>query len=167
MYAGAGIAAIPAVLNLVTVVKSMIEGTSSSLPPSVLSGFVLGAIFIFVAALGSAATGLTRLMLFAVGLLCAASLLDTGLWIWMAVMNRRGKAWARLTAIALFALYVVNFGLLIRSMLLGAALPRSSGTLLILDNALVAFVGLAAIILLLTRQATAYFQQASRAAPRQ
>lgn len=162
MYAGAGITTIPAVLNLVTVLKSMIEGTTSSLPPTVLSGFVLGTILIFVAALGRAATVRTRLILLAVGLLSAASLVDTALWILMAVMNRRGRDWARLTAIALFALYVVNFGLLVRSMLLGAVLPHFPGILLILDNALATFIGLAAIILLLTKQSASYFQQVSR-----
>lgn len=75
-----------------------------------------------------------------VALVIAISLLFVGLWIWMAIMNLRGRAWARVLASVLFALDCPLFLL---------ALAGSGGDLVaLLPTATVWLIGLGAVVLL-------------------
>jgi hypothetical protein len=75
-------------------------------------------------------------------------LLGVGLWIWMAMANKRGAKWARITA-------TVFFGLDTLSLL--ASIARPEALLSRLVGVVVWLIGLGAIILLWQRRSSEYF----------
>ena len=93
-----------------------------------------------------------------------------GVWIWMAVMNGRGRNWARITATVLGALSLAaslsSVGNLAGNAALGGAtMPMSAGNvvLAVLDPLLV----IAILVLLWLRPSSAYFSAVGAARQRQ
>ncbi|EGD45583.1 hypothetical protein NBCG_00060 [Nocardioidaceae bacterium Broad-1] len=93
-----------------------------------------------------------------------------GVWIWMAVMNGRGRNWARITATVLGALSLAaslsSVGNIAGNAALGGAtMPMSAGNvvLAVLDPLLV----IAIVVLLWLRPSSAYFSAVGAARQRQ
>ncbi|MBG6094266.1 hypothetical protein [Nocardioides luteus] len=93
-----------------------------------------------------------------------------GVWIWMAVMNGRGRNWARITATVLGALSLATSlssvgNLAGNAALGGATMPMSAGNvvLAVLDPLLV----IAILVLLWLRPSSAYFSAVGAARQRQ
>jgi hypothetical protein len=76
-------------------------------------------------------------------------LIGVGLWIWMAVANKRGGNWARITATVFFGLNTV-------SLLVGLARPQAVASRLV--GLLIWLIGLGAIIMLWRRESTEFFK---------
>jgi hypothetical protein len=128
MYAGAVVSALSLIVGLVTVgsLRDSLHKSQPKLTPNQLHELqtvvVVGSIFIGV--------------------------LSIGLWIWMALMNKAGKSWARTVAAVLFVLYTLYLLFVVaRTGALGSALVPILTWLL----------GLGAIIYLWRKDATAYF----------
>jgi hypothetical protein len=85
---------------------------------------------------------------FYVTLSVVTGLIGIGLWILMAVMNRRGHSWARIVATVLFGLYTLL-------LLLGVA--RAGAAVGTLVSLLTWLIGLVTVVLLWRRQSSAYF----------
>jgi len=81
-------------------------------------------------------------------ILIIGALIAIGLWIWMAQANGRGLAWARV-------LSAVFFGISTLSLLLALVAARTVGTLII--GVIIWLVGLAAIILLFSKESGPFF----------
>ena len=135
MYAGAEVSAVSLIVGLATVgsLRDSLHKAQPKLTPAQLhdlqSIVVVGSIFIGV--------------------------ISIGLWVWMAVMNKAGKSWARIVATVLFGLNTLF-------LLLGVARAgAAAGTLV---SILTWAIGLGAVIYLWRRDATAYFNpQAAQA----
>lgn len=80
--------------------------------------------------------------------------LGTGLWIWMAIMNDKGKKWARVVATVFFAIAVLSTGL----GLLGTT-PVSTMSKVV--NVISLLVGLGAIVLMYRPESSRYYEQMS------
>ncbi|MEV6768149.1 hypothetical protein AB0N05_05890 [Nocardia sp. NPDC051030] len=90
------------------------------------------------------------------------ALISIGLWIWMAFANRAGKNWARITSTVFFGLYSLSMLLTVVSFFL----PTSDTPVISTIFGFVTwFVGLAALILLWTKQSSTYFRPAPTYAP--
>jgi hypothetical protein len=76
-------------------------------------------------------------------------LIGIGLWVWMAMANKRGGNWARITA-------TVFFGLNTLSLLAGFARPEPLASRLV--GLLIWLIGLGAIVLLWRSDSTAFYQ---------
>jgi hypothetical protein len=76
-------------------------------------------------------------------------LIGIGLWLWMAVANKRGGNWARITA-------TVFFGLNTLSLLAGFARPEPLASRLV--GLLIWLIGLGAIVMLWRAESTAFFK---------
>ena len=76
-------------------------------------------------------------------------LIGVGLWLWMAVANKRGGNWARITASVFFALNTV-------SLLVGLARPQPLANRLV--GLLIWLIGLGAIVMLWRADSTAFFK---------
>ncbi|WP_433561542.1 hypothetical protein ACQP1O_28630 [Nocardia sp. CA-151230] len=85
---------------------------------------------------------------FVVGIVIA--LISVGLWIWMAIANRAGKNWARITGAVLFGLYTLST--------LATVTMSSSTAFSALLDVLTWLAGLATVILLWIKQSSAYFR---------
>jgi hypothetical protein len=88
-------------------------------------------------------------------------LIGAGIWIWMAVSNKAGKNWARITSTVFFGLdclvlllVLIGAGALI-SLTNGAA--TAAVVLALVAAVIVWLVGLGAIILLWRKESSAYF----------
>jgi hypothetical protein len=127
MYAGAVVSALSLIVFLATVgsLRSSLHNANPKLT----------------------ATQLHDLQTFFVVGSVAFDVVSAGLWIWMALMNKAGKAWARIVATALFALYTII--LLLDLLRAGAA----GGLIIILTW----LIGLGAIILLWRKDSSEYF----------
>jgi hypothetical protein len=73
-------------------------------------------------------------------------LISIGLWVWMALMNKAGKSWARIVATVLFGLYTLYLLFVIRAGA-GALVPI-----------LTWLTGLGALILLWRKDSGEYFR---------
>ncbi len=145
-------------------------------PPSVLNAVRLmyvGAILSGVAAvIGLTAVGSVRTTLrdqtnpalsasqvnlavnFFIGGVVVVGLIGIGLWLWMAVKNKAGRNWARITSTVFFALSTL--------LLLGSiARPGTAPSRIV--NILGWVIGLGTVILLWQRQSSDYFK--GQAAP--
>ena len=129
MYAGAVVSALSLVVGLVTIgsLRSALHKanpsyTSSQLHTAEVASVVLIVIF---------------------------GLIGVGLWIWMAMANKRGANWARITASVFFGLDTLS---------LVASIARPEALLSRLVGLLVWLIGLGAIILLWQRQSSEYFK---------
>jgi hypothetical protein len=76
-------------------------------------------------------------------------LVGIGFWVWMALANKRGLSWARITA-------TVFFGLNTLSLVAGFARPEPLASRLV--GLLIWLIGLGAILLLWRAESTAFFQ---------
>ncbi len=85
-------------------------------------------------------------------------LIGTGLWIWMAVMNDKGRNWARITA-TVFGGLGLAFGLL---GLVGGAFGAQPTMLNLVITVLNLVVALATIILLWDRRSSEWFEAPRR-----
>jgi hypothetical protein len=128
MYAGAVVSALSLIVGLATVgsLRDSLHKAQPKLTPAQLhdlqSIVVVGSIFIGVVSIG--------------------------LWIWMALMNKAGRPWARIVATVLFGLDTLF-------LLLGVA--RSGAAAGTLVSILTWAIGLGAVIYLWRRDASAYF----------
>ncbi len=133
MYAGAAISAIFFIIGLIT--NARLRSALRSAPHSLTGGQ-------FNADVGKA-VGVVALLI--------------GLWVWMALANRRGRSWARIVATILFGLDTLRLLLSVRQQ------PHLTVNLLV--QILIWLVGLSAIILIWNRESSAYYQTVS-ATPR-
>jgi pheromone shutdown protein TraB len=128
MYAGAVVSAVSLVVGLATIggLRESLHKNDPKLTPSQLHNLQT------VVVVGSVAIGL----------------ISIGLWVWMALMNKAGKSWARIVASVLFGLDTLF-------LLLGVARAgAAAGTLV---SILTWLIGLGAIIYLWRKDASAYF----------
>jgi len=128
MYAGAVVSALSLIVGLVTIggLRDSLHKSQPTLTPTQLHNLqtvvVVGSVFI--------------------------GLVSIGLWVWMALMNKAGKSWARIVATVLFGLDTVF-------LLLGVARAgAAAGTLV---SILIWLIGLGATILLWRKDSSAYF----------
>jgi hypothetical protein len=75
-------------------------------------------------------------------------LISIGLWVWMALMNKAGKSWARIVATVLFVLDTLF-------LLLGLARAGAAASSLV--SILTWLIGVGAIILLWRKDSSGYF----------
>jgi len=126
MYAGAVVSALSLIVGLATVgsLRDSLHKAQPSLTPTELhqleTVLVVGSVVI--------------------------ELISIGLWVWMALMNKAGKSWARIVAAVLFGLYTVYLLFVIRAGA-GALVPI-----------LTWLIGLGALILLWRKDSSAYFR---------
>ncbi len=132
MYAGAVVSALSLIVGLVTVgsLRDSLHKAQPSLTATQLHNLqtvvIVGSIFI--------------------------GLISIGLWIWMALMNKAGKSWARIIATVLFGLDTLF-------LLLGVARAgAAAGTLVSIVTWL---IGLGAVIFLWRRDSSEYFTAVS------
>jgi hypothetical protein len=128
MYAGAVVSALSLIVGLATVgsLRSSLHKSDPSLTTSQLHNLqtvvVVGSVFIGV--------------------------ISIGLWVWMALMNKAGKSWARVVSTVLFGLDTLF-------LLLGVARAgAAAGTLV---SILTWLIGLGAVIFLWRKDSSAYF----------
>ncbi|MEP7160921.1 MAG: proline-rich domain-containing protein [Dermatophilaceae bacterium] len=89
----------------------------------------------------------------ALGTALVAGLIGVGLWILMAVMNGKGKSWARVVATIFFVISVLSF-------VASLAQPQSLTSRLL--SILTVAVGAGAIYYLYQRESTAFYEASSR-----
>jgi hypothetical protein len=132
MYAGAVVSALSLIVGLVTI-GSLRDSLHKSYPTFTVSQLHSLQMVLVV---GSVVFGL----------------ISIGLWVWMALMNRAGKSWARIVATVLFGLDTLF-------LLLGVARAGAAAGALV--SILTWLIGLGAIIFLWRRESTEYFNAAS------
>jgi hypothetical protein len=97
----------------------------------------------------------------ALGFTIVFGLIQVALWIWMAMANRAGRNWARITATVFFGISCVSLLLTLGSAAAGAAdnaFSAGSATVPgLIVTALNWLAGLAAVILLWNKRSSAYF----------
>jgi hypothetical protein len=135
MYAGAVVSAVSLVVGLATVssLRTALHKSDPSLTPSQLHNLQT------IVVAGSVAVGL----------------ISIGLWVWMALMNKAGKSWARIVATVLFGLDTLF-------LLLGVARAGAAASSLV--SILIWLIGLGAVILLWRKDSGEYI--AAQSAPR-
>ena len=134
MYAGAVVSALSLIVGLATVgsLRRALHKSDPTLTSAQLHNLQT------VVVVGSVAIGV----------------ISIGLWVWMAVMNKAGKSWARIVATVLFGLNTLF-------LLLGVARAgAAAGTLV---SILTWLIGLGAVIYLWRKDASEYFT--ARSAP--
>ena len=122
--------------------------------PSILDAQEMADVFVPIIQIGGAVFGLVFL----------------GLWVWMAIMNGKGRNWARITATVFGALSLAgslsSVGNIAGNAALGGAtmpMPTASVVLSVLDPLLV----IAILVLLWVRPSSAYFSAVGAARKRQ
>jgi len=128
MYTGAVISAVSLILGLATVgsLRDSLRKSNPTLTPAQLHSLQI------VFLVGSVVIGL----------------ISIGLWVWMALMNKAGKSWARIVAAVLFGLYTLYL------LFVAARAGVVAGALVPI---LTWLIGLGAIIYLWRRDASEYF----------
>ena len=128
MYAGAVVSGLSLIIGLATVgsLRSALHKSDPSLTPSQLHNLQT------VVIVGSVAIGL----------------ISIGLWVWMALMNKAGKSWARIVGTVLFGLDTLF-------LLLGLA--RAGAAAGTLASIITWLIGLGAVIYLWRKDASEYF----------
>ena len=136
MYAGAVVSAVSLVVGLATVgsLRTALHKSQPTLTPTQLHDLQT------IVVVGSVVIGL----------------ISIGLWVWMALMNKAGKSWARIVATVLFGLDTLF-------LLLGVARAGAAASSLV--SILIWLIGLGAVILLWRKDSTEYVtaQSAARA----
>jgi hypothetical protein len=129
MYAGAVVSAISLVVGLITInsLKSAIQKAYPAYTSSQVHSIEVATV-VFIVIFG---------------------LIGVGLWVWMAVANKRGGNWARITA-------SVFFGLNTLSLFAGFARPEPLASRLV--GLLIWLIGLGAIVMLWRSESTAFFK---------
>ena len=135
MYAGAVVSAVSLVVGLATVgsLRTALHKSQPSLTPTQLHHLQT------VVVVGSVAIGL----------------ISIGLWVWMALMNKAGKSWARIVATVLFGLDTLF-------LLLGVARAGAAASSVV--SILIWLIGLGTVILLWRKDSSEYFT--AQSAPR-
>jgi hypothetical protein len=135
MYAGAVVSAVSLVVGLATVgsLRSALHKSQPTLTPTQLHDLQT------IVVVGSVVIGL----------------ISIGLWVWMALMNKAGKSWARIVATVLFGLDTVF-------LLLGVARAGAAASSLV--SILIWLIGLGAVILLWRKDSSEYIT--AQSAPR-
>jgi hypothetical protein len=135
MYAGAVVSAVSLVVGLATVgsLRTALHKSQPTLTPTQLHDLQT------VVVVGSIAIGL----------------ISIGLWVWMALMNKAGKSWARIVATVLFGLDTLF-------LLLGVARAGAAASSLV--SVLIWLIGLGAVILLWRKDSSEYIT--AQSAPR-
>ena len=135
MYAGAVVSAVSLIVGLATVgsLRSALHKSDPTLTSAQLHNLQT------VVVVGSVAIGV----------------ISIGLWVWMAVMNKAGKSWARIVATVLFGLNTLF-------LLLGVARAGAAASSLV--SILIWLIGLGVVILLWRKDSSGYF--AEQSAPR-
>jgi hypothetical protein len=135
MYAGAVVSAVSLVVGLATVgsLRNALHKSQPSLTPTQLHDLQT------VVVVGSVAIGL----------------ISIGLWVWMALVNKAGKSWARIVATVLFGLDTLF-------LLLGLARAGAAASSLV--SILTWLIGLGAVILLWRKDSSEYIT--AQSAPR-
>ena len=135
MYAGAVVSAVSLVVGLATVssLRTSLHKSQPSLTPAQLHNLQT------IVVVGSVAIGL----------------ISIGLWVWMALMNKAGKSWARIVATVLFGLDTLF-------LLLGLARAGAAASSLV--SILTWLIGLGAVILLWRKDSSEYIT--AQSAPR-
>jgi hypothetical protein len=128
MYGGAAVNALSLIITLATLgsIKSALRRSDSTLT----------------------AAQLHSLETVIVTLSVVSAVIGIGLWVWMAMMNKAGKSWARITGTALFAIYTIF-------LLLGVARAGAGASILV--SILTWLIGLGTVILLWRRESSDYF----------
>jgi len=110
---------------------------------------VLGLIFDLITRKGSVGAGIP------------GALIGIGLWIWMAMANRAGKSWARITATVFFGIDCLGLLLLLAGVgiVMHAVAPSLKFVLVlaVLAGVLTWVVGLVTIVLLWKRESSEYY----------
>jgi hypothetical protein len=132
MYAGAVVSALSLILGLATVgsfrasIRTSLHKANAKVTPAQVHNietiYVVGSV--------------------------AFQVISIGLWVWMALMSKAGKSWARIVATVLFALNTLSLLLVV------ARVGAATG---ILVSVLTWLIGLGAIIYLWRRDASEYF----------
>ena len=122
MYAGAVVQAISAILTLASI-HAFARTFGTRVNTRLIHGYEEGTVFF--------------------------GLVFVGLWIWMALANKRGYSWARIVASVLFGIY----SLVLLLVLVHAGLALGG-----LVSILIWLIGLGTIILLWRAESTAFFQ---------
>jgi hypothetical protein len=128
MYAGAAVSALSLIVGLATIgsLRNSLHKNDPSLTTAQLHNLQT------VVVVGSVAIGV----------------ISIGLWVWLALMNKAGRSWARIVATVLFGLDTLF-------LLLGVARAgAAAGTLV---SILTWLIGLGAVIFLWRKDASAYF----------
>jgi type III secretory pathway component EscU len=128
MYAGAVVSALSLIVGLATIgsLRSSLHKSDPTLTASQLHSLQS------VVVVGSVVIGV----------------ISIGLWVWMALMNKAGKSWARIVSTVLFGLDTLF-------LLLGVARAgAAAGTLV---SILTWLIGLGAVIFLWRKDSSAYF----------
>jgi hypothetical protein len=128
MYAGAVVSALSLIVGLATIgsLRSSLHKSDPTLTASQLHSLQS------VVVVGSVVIGV----------------ISIGLWVWMALMNKAGKSWARVVSTVLFGLDTLF-------LLLGVARAgAAAGTLV---SILTWLIGLGAVIFLWRKDSSAYF----------
>jgi len=135
MYAGAVVSAVSLVVGLTTVssLRTALHKSRPSLTPSQLHDLQN------IVVVGSVVIGL----------------ISIGLWVWMALMNKAGKSWARIVATVLFGLDTLF-------LLLGVARAGAAASSVV--SILIWLIGLGTVILLWRKDSSEYFT--AQSAPR-
>ena len=135
MYAGAVVSAVSLVVGLTTVssLRTALHKSRPSLTPSQLHDLQN------IVVVGSVVIGL----------------ISIGLWVWMALMNKAGKSWARIVATVLFGLDTLF-------LLLGVVRAGAAASSVV--SILIWLIGLGTVILLWRKDSSEYFT--AQSAPR-
>ena len=135
MYAGAAVSALSLIVGLVTIgsLRDSLHKAQPTLTPTQLHDLQT------IVVVGSVVIGL----------------ISIGLWVWMALMNKAGKSWARIVATVLFGLDTLF-------LLLGVARAGAAASSLV--SILIWLIGLGAVILLWRKDSSEYFT--AHSAPR-
>jgi hypothetical protein len=104
IYAGAAVTALSGIVD-VAVLRGRIQSLLTTAPATQLS-----------------ASQLNRAEALSVGILVFAIILDTSLWLWMAIKNRAGRRWARTLSTVFFA--ILTLGVVVSLPLPGAAVYK-------------------------------------------
>jgi len=84
--------------------------------------------------------------------LVAGALITIGLWLWMGWANGRGRSWARIVAAVLFGINTLD-------LLISLFALRAPADLIV--DVVIWLVGLAAIVLLFSKESGPFYQQAA------
>jgi hypothetical protein len=87
----------------------------------------------------------------ALGIAIVGGLIGVGLWIWMAMMCRAGRSWARIVSTVFFGIETIDLAI-------GSAVPGGGSGVSRIYGILVWLIGLIAVIFLWQRPSTEYFK---------
>lgn len=82
--------------------------------------------------------------------LAVGAVITIGLWLWMAWANGRGRSWARIVSAVLFGINTLD-------LLISFALVHAAATMIV--GVAIWLVGLAAIVLLFSKESGPYYRQ--------